>query len=130
MFYTVLAVIMAVMVLSSCSGSKKSPQSGSGRGTTNVRQLEKHELKYPAPDNTDAAAKNSKKIKQTLKRNEKQKEKQAKEAQKAQKEAAKRHREAQSKDTLKRMDENKKKSEKNNRKLWLSKQSKEKKRKP
>ena len=102
----------------SCGGSKDAPTSGQVRGGVNQRQLDKQTRRNPPPTDIDAIRKGgSKKVRKTLKRNQKRQKQLKKEAAEAQSAGAKRHRDMQTKETRTRMDESKKQAEKNNKEL-------------
>jgi len=97
---------LAVVMVSSCGGSKQ---------YSSMKKIEKHSKKYPVgEDGLPVPARNSgsKKVKQTLAKQQKQKEIEAKEAEKAHKDAITRHRSFQTQETRDRMDKHLKESEK------------------
>ena len=100
--YTIWLGTLAVMV-SSCGGSKKSP---------GIRQMEKQSKNWSIDANGNPVDMRSKKVRETLAKQEKQKEAAAKEAEKNRQDGITRHRAFQTQETRDRMDQNLKESEK------------------
>jgi len=103
--YTVLLGMVVVMA-SSCGGSKKS---------ASMRDIEKQSKKYPVDENglpTATSKSGSKKVRQALAQQEKQKAAEKKEADKNYKDAVTRHRAFQTQETRDRMDQHLKQSNK------------------
>ena len=104
-----------VLIGPSCGGSKNTPTSGQVRGGVNQKQLDKQTKRNPPPTDLDAIRKGgSKKVRKTIKRNDKREKQLKKEATKSKNENIKRHHEMQSKETRQRMKESKKTADKNN----------------
>jgi len=103
--YTVLLGMVVVMA-SSCGSSKQS---------SNMRQMDKHSRKNPVGEDglpVEKRGKDSKKVRQVLAQQEKQKAAEKKEADKAYKDGLTRHRALQTQETRNRMDQNLKESNK------------------
>ena len=114
-FLLYVVMILMVVIGPSCGGSKNAPTSGQVRGGVNQKQLDKQMKRNPPPTDLDAIRKGgSKKVRKTLKRNEKREKQLKKESTKSKNENIKRHNEMQTKETRQRMKESKKTSEKNN----------------
>ena len=109
LYAAVLCIFIAMFP--SCSGSKKSSSS--------MRQIEKHAKKYPVDDVTGqpvaSRGSSSKKVRQALANQEKQKAAAEKEQAKAQRDAITRHRSLQTQETRDRMDRNLKEANKRHR---------------
>jgi len=108
-------MILMVAIGPSCGGSNITPTSGQVRGGVNQRQLDKQTKRNPPPTDMEATRRGgSKKVRKTLKRNQKREKQLKKESAKSRNEGIKRHNEMQTKETRKRMKESKKSADKTN----------------
>ena len=94
---------MAAVMLSSCGGSKRSPS---------IRQIEKSSKNWSVDENGNPVDLRSKKVRETLAKQEKQKAAAAKESEKTRQDGITRHRAFQTQETRDRMDQNLKETEK------------------